>query len=143
MVSPDLPVPVPSRQLRVGDAERESAVQALSEHFAAGRLRKDEFDERLAAAMTARTYAELDALFPDLPPLYGATPVPVSRPRSSSGAHRLAARRSAGLASRRPPAPPALFVVLALLAIALEAPAVLLIPLIWFWFARRSAAPRG
>lgn len=143
MVSPHLPAPgpVPPRQLRVGDTERESAVQALSEHFAAGRLRKEEFDARLEAAMTARTYAELDALFPDLPPLYGATPVPVSGPATAP------ALRPAGVAARRLPMPPmALFVILALLALALEAP-VLLIPLLWashwFWRGRRPAHAPG
>jgi len=53
--------------LRIGDAERESAVVALGEHYAAGRLTKDEFDERTAAALTAPTQSALAPLFVDLP----------------------------------------------------------------------------
>lgn len=56
----------PSR-LRVGDAERDDAVQLLTDHLAAGRLDHDEFDERLGRALTAHTHGELDALFDDLP----------------------------------------------------------------------------
>jgi hypothetical protein len=54
-------------ELRIGDAERESAVAALGEHYAAGRLNKDEFDERTAAALTAPTQSTLAPLFLDLP----------------------------------------------------------------------------
>lgn len=52
---------------RVGDAERDAAVSALGEHFAAGRLTKDEFDERSGRAWAARYGADLDELFTDLP----------------------------------------------------------------------------
>ena len=54
-------------EMRIGDAEREAAVQALGEHFAAGRLTKDEFDERSASAYAARTASALRPLFVDLP----------------------------------------------------------------------------
>ncbi|TDD70468.1 DUF1707 domain-containing protein [Jiangella aurantiaca] len=53
--------------LRVGDAERDAAVAALGEHFAAGRLTKDEFDERSGRAWSARYADDLDELFTDLP----------------------------------------------------------------------------
>jgi hypothetical protein len=56
-----------SSRVRVGDAERDSAAQALGEHFAAGRLTHDEFDERSTRAWSARTAGELAALFTDLP----------------------------------------------------------------------------
>lgn len=56
-----------SRSLRVGDAERDAAVSALGEHFAAGRITKEEFDDRSAQAWTARFGADLDLLFTDLP----------------------------------------------------------------------------
>ena len=52
---------------RVGDAERDAAVSALGEHFAAGRLTKDEFDERSGRAWSARYAGDLDELFTDLP----------------------------------------------------------------------------
>ncbi len=52
---------------RVGDAERNSAVTALGEHMATGRLDLDEYGTRSAIANTARTAGELGALFADLP----------------------------------------------------------------------------
>jgi hypothetical protein len=57
----------PQPETRIGDAEREAAVHALGEHFAAGRLTKDEYDERSGQAWTARTRSQLDPLFADLP----------------------------------------------------------------------------
>jgi Domain of unknown function (DUF1707) len=59
-------------ELRIGDAEREAAVTALGEHYAAGRLSKDEFDERTAAALTALTASALAPLFGDLPAPHAA-----------------------------------------------------------------------
>jgi hypothetical protein len=59
-----------SPELRIGDREREAAVAALGEHYVAGRLTKEELDERTAGAWVARTNSELAPLFVDLPPLY-------------------------------------------------------------------------
>ena len=53
--------------VRIGDDEREAAVTALGEHYAAGRLTKEEFDERSEQAWSARTQAGLVPLFADLP----------------------------------------------------------------------------
>ena len=64
--------PVPQR---IGDAERDEAVEALREHMAQGRLDQSEFDERLTTALSARTRADLDPLFTDLP-----DPKPGSKP---------------------------------------------------------------
>lgn len=55
--------------LRASDAEREHAADQLREHCAAGRLTPDEFDQRIDAALSARTVGELRALLADLPPL--------------------------------------------------------------------------
>ena len=52
---------------RIGDAERDRAAEFLREHLAEGRLDQTEFDERLTQALTARTQADLDPLFTDLP----------------------------------------------------------------------------
>ena len=41
----------------------------LSDAYAAGRLSRDEFDERCAAAYSARTHGELQGLTADLPAL--------------------------------------------------------------------------
>ncbi|MEU8897068.1 DUF1707 domain-containing protein [Nocardia sp. NPDC048505] len=54
-------------EVRIGTAEREQALQRLSEHFAAGRLSVAEFDERSAVVANARTRGELEPLFADLP----------------------------------------------------------------------------
>lgn len=56
----------PSAQ-RIGDVERDSAVELLREHLAQGRLTADEFDERIGAALTAKVAGDLDPLFSDLP----------------------------------------------------------------------------
>jgi hypothetical protein len=53
--------------LRVSDADRDRAISELSEHFQAGRLTADEFNERSGQALQARTGKELAVLFADLP----------------------------------------------------------------------------
>jgi hypothetical protein len=58
--------------IRVSDAERDQAVAELSEHFQAGRLTLEEFDDRSSQALGARTGSDLSALFTDLPK--GAAP---------------------------------------------------------------------
>ena len=53
--------------LRIGDADRERAQAMLADHYAAGRLDKDEYDQRLDQIWAARTRAELAPVFGDLP----------------------------------------------------------------------------
>ena len=53
--------------MRVGDTERNSALEALGEHLSAGRLDIEEYGERSAKVTVARTSADLAALFTDLP----------------------------------------------------------------------------
>ena len=74
-----------SSHLRVGDAERDAAVHALGEHFAAGRLTHEEFDERSTAAWSARTAGELTALFTDLPAPHAGAVAPPQRGFSRRG----------------------------------------------------------
>jgi hypothetical protein len=57
----------PPGDLRVSDADRDRAVYELSEAFRSGRLTADEFDQRSAQALSARTGTELTALLTDLP----------------------------------------------------------------------------
>ncbi|MEP6562303.1 MAG: DUF1707 domain-containing protein [Nakamurella sp.] len=52
---------------RIGDAERNSAMDALGEHLSSGRIDLDEFGTRSAQITQARTVADLNALFTDLP----------------------------------------------------------------------------
>lgn len=70
----DEPEPVPAAVLRVGDAERNSAIDALGEHLSTGRLTLDEYGDRSARVSVARTTADLDALFDDLPLPHPARP---------------------------------------------------------------------
>lgn len=65
-------------QLRISDADRESAVNLLSEQYALGRLSRDEFDERSDAVWSARTQGDLAPVFADLP--VRSTPRPTRLP---------------------------------------------------------------
>jgi hypothetical protein len=53
--------------LRVSDAERDAAAGELGQHFQDGRLDRAEFDDRVTAAMVAKTRRDLDELLSDLP----------------------------------------------------------------------------
>ncbi len=53
--------------LRASDADREYAAERLRNAATEGRLLADEFEHRLEAALSARTYGELDAVLADLP----------------------------------------------------------------------------
>jgi hypothetical protein len=53
--------------MRASDQDRDAVVQRLQQAFAERRLDDDEFDERMRAALTARTSADLDLLTGDLP----------------------------------------------------------------------------
>lgn len=72
----------------MSDADRDRAVSELSEHFQAGRLTLDEFDERSGRALNAKTARELRGLFADLP--RGGSPAkdaePPAPPARRSGA---------------------------------------------------------
>ncbi len=54
-------------RVRASDAEREHAVQQPREHFKAGRLDPEEFNERMESALGARYRDELPPLRADLP----------------------------------------------------------------------------
>ena len=58
--------PSSAANLRVGHAERDAVSAVLQEAAADGRLEMDELDERLDAALLARTYADLEPLVADL-----------------------------------------------------------------------------
>jgi hypothetical protein len=54
--------------LRASDADRDQTISMLTDHFQAGRLTTEEFDERSGRALRARTQEDLAALLADLPP---------------------------------------------------------------------------
>jgi len=128
------PEPLPPDLLRVGDAERQQAVAALGEHFAAGRLDQDEYDTRVQAAYAGRTRVDLQGLFGDLPEPVPFRPAAAAPPGWDSG--RLARDRR-----RRSPA----FVLFPILLVAaivasalLRAPVFLFVLLLWFGLGRRA-----
>ena len=53
--------------LRVSDAERDAVADELGQHFQDGRLDQAELDERVTAAMAAKTVGDLQVLLTDLP----------------------------------------------------------------------------
>jgi hypothetical protein len=72
--------PIEPDELRIGTQEREEAVKVLGDHFSAGRLPVDEYEERVGEAVEARTRGDLRPLFRDLPAPYPAFMVPPVRP---------------------------------------------------------------
>ena len=65
--------------IRVSHAERTEVADRLSKHYGDGRLDEEEFNERLDRAMKAKTRADLDGLFDDLP-VYEDPPRPSPEP---------------------------------------------------------------
>lgn len=65
--SPPYDCGVSDPEIRVGDAEREEALQALGDHMSAGRIDIDEYGERTARVAASKTRGDLLALFKDLP----------------------------------------------------------------------------
>ncbi|WP_031487765.1 DUF1707 SHOCT-like domain-containing protein [Streptomyces bicolor] len=55
--------------LRASDADRDRVVQVLNSAAGDGRLTIEELDERVTAALSARTLGELAELTVDLPPV--------------------------------------------------------------------------
>ena len=80
------PAAVPA--LRASDRERDAVVQQVQQAFAEGRLDDTEFDERMRAALTARTHGELDVLLADLPAEDGGAGTGARRGRAGAGAVR-------------------------------------------------------
>ena len=115
--------------LRISDADREAAVEVLAEHYASGRLDKDEFDERSDAVWSAKTQADLAPLFADLP---------LRSPTSAARVGQRGARRG----PRFPLPLVALLVVLLAVVVIAKAPFLLLFALLWFCFGGRHMRSR-
>lgn len=58
--------PTPAPRIRASDVDRSDTTAVLGGAYAAGRLAKDEFDERAAGAAAAKNRDELEALVADL-----------------------------------------------------------------------------
>jgi len=118
-------------ELRIGDAEREAAASALGEHYAAGRLTKEEYDERAERAFAARTNAELWPLFGDLPRIQGPARPSAGAPGSAAGTDRRGGGPRVGLL-------PVMLVVVGLAILVHHAGLILIALGVWFLFVRRS-----
>ncbi|MGX7681921.1 DUF1707 SHOCT-like domain-containing protein [Jatrophihabitans sp. DSM 45814] len=121
-----------ARSLRIGNAEREQAAEALGEHFSAGRLDPDEFDERVHLVYQAKTASDLEPLFADLP----RSPSRVEPVRSRDHARR-----------HVPVLPILLFVLLIAWTVTwvsqAHVPPFFIFPLIWlFWGRNRTRGYR-
>ena len=75
--------PYSDQHIRVSDAERQAVADRLAEHFSSGRLDQAEFDERVGRAMGAKTQADLNGLFDDLPDT--GAPAVTDHPRRRRG----------------------------------------------------------
>ena len=75
--------------LRASHGDRDRVVELLRVAAGDGRLTAEELDERLEAALTARTYGELAALTTDLPTIPDSGPGPTGPGAEGPGPHRL------------------------------------------------------
>lgn len=117
-------------ELRIGDAERDAAVTALGEHYVAGRLTKEEYDDRSAVVWRARTGSDLAPLFADLPPLHDSRRRGAGVPRDWGRASPERAGRHGG---RRFPLFPLMLVLVALVMLTESLPFVLLLVGLLWW----------
>jgi len=129
-----------SPELRIGDREREAAATALGEHFAAGRITREEYDERAEVVWAARFNSDLVPVFADLPPTRGAAP----RPSVTAASRRVPATGRPGRGGFRFPLVPVLLVVLGVALLAdVGWPLFVLLGLLWWagcfrWLHRAS-----
>jgi hypothetical protein len=107
----------PSGSMRVSDADRDRSIAELSEHYQAGRLTTEEFEERTGRALQSRTTADLADLFTDLPrrqaPLTGGT----ATSAAPGAAGTAPASTSGAWPARGPVAPVTILAVVAVLAL--------------------------
>ena len=54
-------------RIRASDADRDGVATRLRDHFAEGRLTQEELDERISAALSAKTFGDLRRVMADLP----------------------------------------------------------------------------
>lgn len=104
---------LPLSGLRVGHAERDAVAAILQEAAADGRLGMDELDERLDAALRAKTYGDLEPLVADLSaelpwrssrgptPSSSPVPQPVSGPPAPGYAREDPLRLDGGMSTEK------------------------------------------
>ncbi len=146
-------------RLRASDADRDRATALLREHHAAGRLTAEEFNERMDAALNAKTLGEIDDLLTDLPviDLYRLPDESLRRPASLP--HTSLMPRGPGGAADPARFPPgtlavgafavvtgtliAIWAVAAVIGVGTWLPWWLLVAIPWMWELIRRARRRG
>ena len=78
------PEPGPPPEMRASDADRDRVIDVLRVAVGEGRLTSDEFEERMQAVLSTRTFGELASFTADLPPVSG--PPPARRPSTPAPA---------------------------------------------------------
>jgi hypothetical protein len=119
--------------LRASDQDREHVAERLRHAAAEGRLLAEELEHRLARALRARTYGELDQLVSDLP---GDRAGVVRRSRSVPPVLAVAGAVAIAVLAV------AVIALVALIVAGLAAGWMLWMVLAWFVFGRRRCAPR-
>ncbi len=71
-------------RIRASDADRDRVAARLREHFAAGRLASGELDERISAALNAKTLGDLRSVMADLPEPAPVPPQAAQRPQRAA-----------------------------------------------------------
>ena len=71
--------------MRAADADRDQIAGILGTAYSEGRLSREEYDARLQAALSARTYADLDHIVTDLPAAQAARPAMAATPARTNG----------------------------------------------------------
>src|SRR5690348_8688356 len=96
----DEPVPG-SAGLRASHDDRDRVVEVLRVAAGDGRITAEELDERVGAALTARTYGELAALISDLPAAPGSLPLTPGSPPGAGAAPKDLVRIRSDMSSVR------------------------------------------
>ncbi|HEY6294433.1 MAG TPA: DUF1707 domain-containing protein [Streptosporangiaceae bacterium] len=85
--------PGPSPEMRASDADRDRVIDVLRAAAGEGRLTAGEFEERMQAVLSARTFGELAPFTADLPPepgRYVPSRMPAPAPPEEEGEIRIA-----------------------------------------------------
>lgn len=85
-------------EMRASDADRDRVMDVLREAVGDGRLTAEEFEERLEAAMSSRTFGELAELTADL--VAGPVPLAQSGAAAAPAADEIRIRQRGGSVSR-------------------------------------------
>jgi Domain of unknown function (DUF1707) len=87
------------RKMRASDADRQHVVERLRVALDEGRLKMDEYLERMALASEAVTYGDLDPLYADLPEGGSVARQEQAAPAATPPPVRLPLRRRSGFAA--------------------------------------------